>query len=423
MRTFLSAQRYPALLTFLSIGILVVGMLVKPKKANTEAVVSESETMRLEQIAQKRSLQDMTAFLAGVAGNTGAHVVYVPQAAATGIVWNSRGEIVTAGPGTGSSPASVVLPDGKEVMAEWQRAEAPVAALQIAGGSAFPSVSAVDPAATAPASWILQVSRRQDGSLFFTPGLHRGIRPVTCGEAHYREVDTSIDLTTEMAGGGLFDLEGQLLAMLVRCDGSVIALPVADVEQALHPPENPVGAMERHWGMKAARLDGAAQKYFNAEKGLLIQEVRNNGLAARTGFIPGDVVLAFRAETVGSLEDFLHLASGVPAEGTKVEVLRRGRRRILSVAGPDHPGGVPSDRDGEIGIKFESPPAGYAVEKVAAGSAAERAGIRLGDRLLEVNGSKIRRYDDLGRLLKKSRDGLQYLVLSRGERQIGILLP
>ena len=424
MRAFLSAQRYLVLLTFLSIGILVVGLLLKPKKANTEAVVSESETTRLEQIAQKKNLQDMTAFLARVAGDTGTHIVYIPQAGATGIVWNNQGEVVTIGnvlPADGS--AKVVLPGGTEAMAQSQPSDAAVVALQIAGGSALKSVSAVQPAVTVPASWVIQVARRPDASLFFTPGLSRGVRQVSCGDMTYHEIDASIELTPEMAGAGLFDLDGQLLGMVVPCAGREIVLPASDVEQVLNPPASPFAAIERQWGMKLALPDDAAKRYFRAEQGLLVREVRNDGLAARSGFVPGDVLLAFNGETVASMEDFLKLASGASVGSGKASVLRRGRKRMLSVSTPESLGDVSSGSAGDIGIQIEPPPSGYLVENVAAGSEAGRAGVLPGDRLLEVNGAKVRRFDDLSRLLKKPRDEPLYLVLSRGERRIGILLP
>ena len=96
---------------------------------------------------------------------------------------------------------------------------------------------------------------------------------------------------------------------------------------------------------------------------------------------------------------------------------------MLSVSTPESLGDVSSGSAGDIGIQIEPPPSGYLVENVAAGSEAGRAGVLPGDRLLEVNGAKVRRFDDLSRLLKKPRDEPLYLVLSRGEGRIGILLP
>ena len=115
----------------------------------------------------------MTAFFASVARDAGARVVYLPDAGLTAIVWTNQGELVTAGNESGVDSSTVVAaPGGRKLTARRRPAEAPVGALQITDASAVKSLPAVRQAMTAGASWVLQVARRRDGSLFFTPGLH-----------------------------------------------------------------------------------------------------------------------------------------------------------------------------------------------------------------------------------------------------------
>ena len=422
MRAFLSGHKYPAALTFLSTAVLIAGVLLKPQKATTEVVVSESESRRIQQMAQKRSLEDMTAFFSRVADDVGGHIVYVREANAAGIVWNRRGDIITAGfDPAASGSATVILPDGREASARLASPDGLLASIRITGNSGLTATPA-RPAVSSPGMWVLQVGRRPDGSLFFTPGMSRGVRPVTCSDVARHEIDSSIDLTQAMSGSGLFDLEGRMLGVAVPCGGRMVILPASEIEGALHSNPNAARTIEKQWGMALRQLDDTAQKYFRSEAGLLVSELDRNGYAARTGLEVGDIVFAVNGELVASLESFQR-ASSAQAGAEQMTILRRGRKRVLPALLPDAQGQPHTGRDDEIGVRFESPAAGYLIEDVVADSAAGRAGVRSGDRLLEVNGARARRVQDLSRLLRKRPGEALYLVVNRGVRQVGILVP
>jgi serine protease DegQ len=423
MRAFLSGHKYPALLTFLSIGILIAGVLLKPQKATTEVVVSESESRRIQQMAQKRSLEDMTAFFSRVAEEVGVHVVYVREANAAGIVWNHRAEIVTAGMESATSgSATVILPDGREASALLASPDTLLASVRITGN---PGLTATRPARTGASSagmWVLQVGRRPDGKLFFTPGMSRGVRPVTCSDIAHHEIDSSIDLTQAMAGSGLFDLDGRMLGVAVPCGGRMVILPASEMDGALHSGPNAARKIEKRWGMALRPLDDTARKYFRSEEGLLVSELDRNGAAARTGVEVGDIVLTVDGQAVASLEAF-HKALSAETGAPQLTILRRGRKRVIPAASPQAPGQANTPRDDDMGVRFESPAPGRLIEDVVVDSVAHRAGLRNGDRLLEVNGAHARRVQDLSRLLRRRPGEAVYLLVNRGQRQVGILIP
>jgi membrane-associated protease RseP (regulator of RpoE activity) len=60
---------------------------------------------------------------------------------------------------------------------------------------------------------------------------------------------------------------------------------------------------------------------------------------------------------------------------------------------------------------------------VAAGSPAERAGLREGDRILSVDGSRIRRTKHVFDRMRKSRSGDPTLIIGRGQDEIEMTLP
>ncbi len=424
MKALLATRRYPALLTFVSIAILVVGVLAKPKKASTETLVSETETIRLQQMSQKKSLEDMTAYFSRVAGETARQLVFVPRAEATGLVWNNNGAIVTAPkPQSPGDSVKVILPAEGEGTARWGPADGPVGTLQLVQPPETRLAAAIPASITSLSSWVLLMARRNNGALFFTPGLQRGVRQVTCGESSYREIDTSIELTPAMTGGGLFNLDGYLLGIILPCDGHMFVLPAGDIDELISRPPSSTAAFEKQWGLKLVPLDEAAQQYFRTTEGLLVREVRDETPASRSGLQPGDVLLSLDGEAVPAVEDFVKLAAAIPESGAKATVLRGGRKRTLTLSGARPPSDSPAGKPDDIGIVIAPPPAGYLVENVAGDSAAHKAGVMPGDRLLEVNGSRVVRFDDVGNLLNKSPDEPRYLLVSRGERRIGILLP
>ncbi len=424
MKALFATRRYPALLTLVSIAILVIGVLAKPKKATTEALVSKTEMVRLEQMSQKKSLEDMTSYFSRVARDTARQLVFVPAANATGLVWNENGAIVTAArPESAADSVKVLLPAEGEGTASWGPAQGPVGTLQLAERSVTRLAAAIPVPVTSPSSWVLQVSRRKNGELFFTPGLQRGVRQVTCGESTYREIDNSIELTPAMTGGGLYDLDGDLLGIILPCGGRMFVLPAGDVDELTRRQPSSTAAFEKQWGLRLATLDEPAQQYFRTTEGLLVREVRDESLAARSGILPGDVLLSLDGEAATTVEEFFKLASSIPESGGKVIVLRGGRKRTLTLSASGTPSDSAAGKPDDIGIAIAPPPAGYLVEDVAQDSAAHKAGIMPGDRLLEVNGSKVVRFDEIRNFFNKSPDGPKYLLVSRGERRIGILLP
>lgn len=425
MRELLATQKYPVLLGCISIAILVGGMLLKPEKANIEAVVSESETNRLEKLAEKKSLETMTEFFSTLARDAGRQIVYLPAAGAAGIVWNGEGIIVTIRDNVPSHALTAIkLPDRREIMANPKPSSPPIRSLQIADGPARKAISGVTKATVSrDRSWVVQVSRRQDGELFFTPGLNRGVRPVSCGETILREIDTSIDFTARMVGGGLFDLDGGFLGVLVPCGDRVIALPAADIERALNNMPGPQVELEETWGMKVSPLDAPARKYFRTEQGLLVQEVRKNGPASRAGVLPGDVLTILNNEPLNATLDLLRLGPATLPEGSSLSAYRRGRKQTLNLSAMQPARSAKPEAADEIGIEIEAPPVGFLVENVSRGSAASEAGVRPGDRLLELNGARLRAQGDVQRLLRSSTGTARYLLLSRGDRLIGVLLP
>lgn len=391
-------HKYPALLALVSVCILGAGMLLKPKEPrHQEPVLSQTEMARLQRLAQRRSLEDMNAYFGSLAKEAGTSVVRLKERAESGIVWDARTVVVADSPKVASSDFSIVaLRAGNE------------AGLQPARKSDVKRVES--------GSWVVLVARGPDGKRRFVPGVYSGTSPAACGGFPYREVETSVPLTAAMLGGGLFDMQSRLLAVVVRCGNRFTAMPVADVDAVLDRAAKPAELFLVRYGMRLSALTDASRAYFRAANGLLVDEVREDSAAAAAGLTPGDVITAVSGQPPGSIPE-LEAMLERHAEEARIEVIRGGRKRALAWAPDPAAGSLAS-----AGLVLASPSRGYAIEHVLPDSPAFRAGIRPGDRLLRIDGRAPAGIASVRRLLGGETFRSCYVVVRRGNSALGLFL-
>jgi len=160
------AQRqYICLLAILSGAILGIGALLRPKKA-PEVPVSQAEMVRLQTLTQRKSLENLSSYFAGVAREAGNRLVWVKETGTTGVVWNSAGLIVTAGP-----PELLVRPlsavtstgSGFPVEPTVYSTNFPVAALQAPARTGLPPVKRAAASRLEPGAWVVHVYHQPAG--------------------------------------------------------------------------------------------------------------------------------------------------------------------------------------------------------------------------------------------------------------------
>jgi serine protease Do len=171
--------------------------------------------------------------------------------------------------------------------------------------------------------------------------------------------------------------------------------------------------------------------------GVFIVEVMKDTPAARAGMRNGDIVVAIDDRPVTEsrvLQRMIGRAS--PESAARITVLRTGGRQSVPVRLASMPKPVAGDRvAADLGFVLrdpEAPAAGVedgvagtpSVAAVLRGSAAERAGLEVGDVLLEVNDrAVITRDAALEALAELPAEHAVRLVLRRGDRKVGVTLP
>ncbi len=248
------------------------------------------------------------------------------------------------------------------------------------------------------------------------------------------------------SGGPLFDLEGKVVgintAIVARGQGVGFAIPI-NLAKALVPQLKADGRVTRGWlGVTIQPVTPALAKSLGIEgtDGALVADVAEGGPAAKAGLQAGDVIVGLDGKPVEKSGGLPTLVSGLkPGSTAKVEVVRDGARRTLDVA----IGTMPSDEVAEagdatgrpdearVGIALAPVPAplarqlgvesgrGALVAQVAPGSPAEKAGLRPGDVILDVNRKPVSGPGEVAEAIEKAP--ARESVLVRVAREGGTL--
>jgi serine protease Do len=172
--------------------------------------------------------------------------------------------------------------------------------------------------------------------------------------------------------------------------------------------------------------------------GVVIVEVLEGTPAARAGIRNGDLVVAFNDRPVVDTRMLQKLIAAAPiGEESRVTILRgEGGRRGVAVKLAAMPADVAGDRiAAEFGFMVREPPGApepgsnrgattsASVSAVASGSRAERAGLRIGDVIVQVNDQAVTSREAARAALAEARlDRALRLMVRRAEEVVPLSL-
>jgi hypothetical protein len=414
--------RYLATLVVVAALILVIGAALRPRKPSSDtAPPSQTEVRRLQRLAERQSLETTTSHFAGIAADVGPRIVQVTRGSTTGIVWST--DLVVAPGDVGPAPESTTLvtSSGEELVAlrVVGGPDLPLSAFQVAGRLEPAPRREANAAELGSGQWLVAVWRGNAGPVF-VPGHYVETRPVRCDRLLAREVASSLELSAPMAGAGLFDLDGALVAMVLPCNGRQAALTPESVALGLAEGRSTEGRLLALYGLGVLPLDESLRRHFGVDTGVVVNEVWTGYPGERAGLRPGDVILSADQQPVAAPQELQPLlASAVPVE-TVLGVWRRRQRREIRLELAFDATPSPAS-DSPAGRSFQ-PADGYAIEEVVDGSPAAEAGIRAGDRLLRVDFATPRTAAEAQRALSGRHDPPVFVEVRSGKRRFGALL-
>lgn len=172
--------------------------------------------------------------------------------------------------------------------------------------------------------------------------------------------------------------------------------------------------------------------------GVVIVEVIADTPAARAGLQSGDIVVAFGERPVVETRLLQRLIAAAPVDGdSKLTVLRAEGRRALRVRLTSMPPNVAGDRvAAEFGFVLQEPPpqdelrraqpaaTAPAVSVVVRRGAAEKAGLEVGDVILQVGDRQVLTRDAVREALaEQALDRTLALTVRRGQGRLSLTLP
>lgn len=383
-----------AILAGAAVLVLAAGVLLKPTKAEEETPVPLSETASLQALSQRIEFRDMADFLSNRVTAIESHLVYLPGRGGSGVAWATPDSVLTSGSGRGDSPviAEVRPPD-----------------------SVSTPVVRTPSARPARRGWVIVAARRPDGTLVSTVGMAGGETSLLCGQRDYKALVLSMPLGDSFQGGGIFDLEGNLIGIVGLCGTRIVALSAVDIARALTASASLETGLLRAYGLRVSTLNTAASRYFAVDSGALVTEVVLGSAADEVGLLPGDVVVALDSLSVRSLEGLANLLPRKPGTGRTLAFLREGRRHEASLPGA---GTAP----GTLGLGLGTVTDGLMLSGVEPGSVAERLGLRAGDRILRIGRTQPRTPQEAREALAQAAEQSLYVIYVRENSERGVLL-
>lgn len=259
-------------------------------------------------------------------------------------------------------------------------------------------------------------------------------------------IQTDAPINPGNSGGPLVNMSGQVIginnAIEARAQGIGFAIPIDLVKQVL-PELKTKGTVSRGFiGVLVEPLTPELAEKFGLKKdqrAALVTHVVPEGPAAESGIVPYDVILSFGGQEVGSPTDLIRAVtaaemgekvtavvwSGGKEKKLKIEVGQRPSRhaREDSQSRPEKKSQKTSVNTGmelgeldartrkQLGVSSEVD--GVVVVSTQQGGPADRAGILMGDLILEVDRKPVKSVQEFNRIVDKA--DRSYLVrLRRG---------
>ena len=423
-----NASRNPRHILVLAIAaglILSLGWFLKPGERVAEPVAADSQA-EPSRLPARRELEEMADFFGELASDLAPALVRLRNIRQSGVVW-SHDMVVTARLAW-RFPAAITVAASQGDLGSYTDVAGPH--LPLAAMRTPRLVGRTPPSRRRAAAevetgnWVLAIWQTESEPAF-APGNALGTESRACGDRQVHEMVTTISIQPAMLGGGVFDLDGNLLAVLLRCDGHDIAVAAASVDDLLAEGQTHQSRVLARWGLTIEPLLPDESFHFGLRGGLMVRELWERYPAEATGVRPGDILMSLDGALLDSVND-LRILEGDEAPGQETFRLeaRRGKTTVtidLPARGIDLP--LDTVEPESAGLVWDQPVAGYLIESVVAGSRAAKAGVRAGDRLVRVDHAEADRFAAVQAVLSEERDEPTFVELARDGRVRGVLLP
>ena len=339
----------------------------------------------------------------------------------------------------GAQKLSVTLSDGQrydaKVIGSDQKSD--IAVIKIDAGRKLPAAPWGDSDDLEVGEWVMAIGNPFGLDHTVTSGIVSA-KGRNIGQGPYDNfIQTDASINPGNSGGPLINLRGEVVginsAIFSQSGGNIgigFAIPSNAVKELL-PQLRDKGKVVRGFiGASVQKVSPEIAESFgiNPARGALVADLVKGGPAERAGVKTGDVIVEFDRRPIKDSADLpQQVARVAPGSAVQVKVIRDGKEITLPVTvGEMKEAEVAATaQEGELGLTVQplTPQLaesfglertdGLVISSVQPGSAAEEAGLRSGDVVVEINRQAVKSLADYNREIARSEKGKSVLFLVR----------
>jgi len=361
----------------------------------------------------------------------------------SGVIVNAEGYILTNAHVVEQTAEILVrLSDRHEYAASivGRDAKTDLALIKIAAEAPLAVATLGDSDALQIGEWVLAIGNPFGFEHSVTAGIVSGKGRDLGGSPYDQYIQTDAAINPGNSGGPLVSMRGEVVGIntaIIPNSHIGFAIPINLAKTVLVQLRDQ-GRVTRAWLgvlLQPVTREAARSLGLTDDRGALVSEVVAGSPAAAAGLRPGDVIVALDGQPVAGVRDLPRLVAGRPVGSTaEVAFLREGKRKTVRLvlgelpeervaARPEGDGGLgltirdlTPDLARELGLPAAE---GVAVTAVEPGTEAGRAGLKQGDRILEVNRRPVTSAAEVREALREAGQGGAILLLvRRGERNL-----
>jgi serine protease Do len=255
-------------------------------------------------------------------------------------------------------------------------------------------------------------------------------------------IQTDASINPGNSGGPLLNIRGEIIGINTAIEsptgsfaGIGFAVPINTARFVMEQLITRGKVVRGYFGVMPADVTPEDAQRLKVKQGALITSVTEGSPAAQAGIQVEDVVVEYNGKPVKGEVDFRDMVARTePGTVVPVKVVRNGRERTLQVKVGEAPDieaqtrqrEQPQEGGRKLGISIERitpdlaeryklprSTQGVVITEVVPGSAADDAGLEVGDVILMVDGQRVNSVDDVHRIVAGHRSGDSVIFIVR----------
>jgi len=339
----------------------------------------------------------------------------------------------------GAQKLSVTLSDGQKydakIIGSDQKSD--IALIKIEAGHNLPAAPLGDSDQLEVGEWVMAIGNPFGLDHTVTSGIVSA-KGRNIGQGPYDDfIQTDASINPGNSGGPLINLRGEVVginsAIFSQSGGNIgigFAIPSNAVKELL-PQLRDKGRVVRGFigaSVQKVTPEIAESLGINPARGALVADLVKDGPSERAGVKIGDVIVEFDRRPIKDSTDLPpQVARVAPGTSVQIKVIRDGKENTLplTVGEMKESEVAASAQEGELGLTVQplTPQLaenfgleradGLVISAVKPGSAAEEAGLRAGDVIIEVNRRTVKSLADYNREIARNENAKSVLFLVR----------